>query len=200
MVKKAASFTNTVYNALIEQFTVAGAPYTDNEFLMQNHSTQPKLWVKALEDFSSAAGDNCSSPLNSVNNWCGITVRPFDGENSNIQNVVFNTYSGWDIADTLYLRLLLSGWTNGKARPYWHNLGFRNMENKIIITPNTTSISLRNSGSNQTVTLFIDGNTSKGWIENKLFDNSNTFNYIMNVSSYVAQGSCIIPPIINTTS
>ncbi len=187
---KAATYTNIVYNALIEQFTIAGAPYTDYEFLIQNHSTQPKLWVKALEDFSAVAGDNCSYPLNSFNNRCGITVGPYDGGNNNIKDVVFNTYSDWDIADAADLNILLSGWTQGKAGPYLHGLGFRNMQNKIIITPNTTSVSLRNSGSNQTVTLFIDGNTSKDWIDNKLFDNSNAFNYIMDVWKTVAQGSC----------
>ncbi|MCP4088511.1 MAG: hypothetical protein GY746_01790 [Gammaproteobacteria bacterium] len=187
---QAATFTNTVYNALIEQFTIAGAPYTNHEVLMQNHSTQPLLWVKSLESFSAVAGDACSYPLSSVNNRCGITVGRFDDLDDDIQNVVFNEHSDWQIADASDLNRLLSGWTEGRAWEYTNSLGFGILANKIIITPDTTSISLRNSGSNQMVVKFIDMTAQKHWIDNKLYDNSDAFDRITRVQTNTWVGSC----------
>jgi len=187
---QAASFTNTVYNALIEQFTIAGAPYTNNEVLIQNHSTQPLLWVKSLESFTAAAGDTCSYPLSSTNNRCGITVGRYDDGNDEIQNVVYHGYSDWKIADASDLNTLLSGWTEGRAWSYTNSLGFGILGNKIIITPDTTSITLRHSGSNQMVVKFIDMTALKGWIDNKLYDNSDAFNRITKIQGNNWVGSC----------
>ncbi len=58
--------TNKVYNALIAQFKAGGAPYTNDYFLMATHTDgTPRLWVKSLEDFTQANGDNCTYPLTS---------------------------------------------------------------------------------------------------------------------------------------
>ncbi len=179
---KAATFTNTVYNALIQQFTIAGGPYSNHEFLMQNHSTQPLLWVKSLEDFTLAAGDICPYPLNSIDNRCGITVGRFNEWNG-FHAVVYNGYTNWQIANAYELEFLLSDWTHGKAWSYLHDLGFRNMENKIILSNYAVNISLTNSYANQEAAIFIDGNTNKSWLgDRKLFDNTNAFDYIMDVS------------------
>ena len=187
---QAASFTNTVYNSLIEQFTIAGAPYTNHEVLIQNHSTQPLLWVKSLESFTAASGDSCVYPLSSSNNRCGLTVGRYDDGNDDIQHVVYHGHSDWQIADASDLNTLLSGWTGGRAFSYTNSLGFGVLGNKIIITPDTTSISLRNSGSNQMVVKFIDMTAQKSWIDNKLYDNSDAFDRITRVQSNTWVGSC----------
>ncbi len=89
---KAASFTNRVYNALYQQFTIAEGPYTNQEFLMQYHSNFPLLWVKSLKDFTLAGGDICPSPLNSIDNRCDITVGCFS-EYNGFHAVIYNGYT-----------------------------------------------------------------------------------------------------------
>ena len=187
---QATAFTNLVYNALIEQFTVAGAPYTNHDVLIQNHTSQPLLWVKSLESFTAAAGDTCGYPLSSTYNRCGITVGRYNDGNDDIQNIVYHGYSDWKIADASDLNTLLSGWTGGRAWEYTNSLGFGILGNKIIITPDTTSISLRHSGSNQMVVKFIDMTAEKGWIDDKLYDNSDAFDRITKVQGNNWVGSC----------
>ncbi len=188
---KAASFTNAVYNALIKQFTVAGAPYTDSSFLMQNHSSGPRLWVKSLEEFTIASGDNCNAPLTSANNRCGVTVGFYNSGNGAISNKVYRGHTKWQFANASELNTLLGGWTSGTAGNYLESkLGFKHMKSKIVLSTNTTIVSLSNSGANQTVVMFFDGSTGKGKIDNKLFDNSKAFNLIAPNSKTTGNGSC----------
>jgi len=188
---KATSFTNAVYNALVEQLTVAGAPYTNDYFMMQNHASEPRLWVKSLEEFTIAAGNNCNTPLTSANNRCGVTVGFYNSSNSAISNKVYRGHTKWQFANASELNTLLGGWTSGTAGNYLESmLGFKHMKNKIVLSTNTTTVSLSNSGSNQTVVMFFDGSTGKGKIDNKLFDNSKAFNLIAPNSKTIANGSC----------
>ncbi len=188
---KAGTFTNTVYNALTDQFTNAGAPYTDDYFVIQNSETIPRLWVKSLEEFTLAHGDDCNFPLNSVNRKCGVTVGRYNEGNGNITNEVYRGHSRWQFANSSELNTLLSGWNSGNAGNYLQNtLGFKDMNSKIILSTNTTTISLSNSGSNQTAVIFFDTNVGKASLDNKLFDNSKAFNLITPNSKTVKSGSC----------
>ena len=188
---KAGTFTNTVYNALTDQFTAAGAPYTDDYFVIQNSETTPRLWVKSLEEFTIAHGDDCNLPLNSNNNKCGVTVGRYNGGNNNITNEVYRGYTGWQFSSSSELNTLFSGWFIGTAGHYLQNvLGFKNMNNKIILSTNTTTISLSNSGNNQTAVIFFDTNVGKGSLDNKLFDDRKAFDLITPYQKRVASGSC----------
>ncbi|MFZ0452983.1 MAG: hypothetical protein WAM24_04475 [Ignavibacteriaceae bacterium] len=189
--KKAGTYTNNVYNALTDQFTTAGAPYTDDYFVIQYSETTPRLWVKSLEEFSLAHGDDCNSPFNSVNNKCGVTVGRYNEGNSNITNEVYRGYTKWQFADASELNMLLSGWHIGTAGNYLKDiLGFKNMNNKIILSTNTTTFSLSNSGNNQTAVIFFDTNVGKGSLDNKLFDNRKAFDLITPYQKRTASGSC----------
>ncbi len=188
---KAGTFTNNVYNALTDQFTNAGAPYTDDHFVIQYSETTPRLWVKSLEEFTLAHGDDCNSPFNSIDNKCGVTVGRYNEGNSNITNEIYRGYTKWQFSNASELNTLLSGWTNGTAGNYLQNvLGFKNMNNKIILSTNTTTFSLSNSGNNQTAVIFFDTNVGKGSLDNKLFDNRKAFDLITPFQKRVASGSC----------
>ena len=117
-------------------------------------NSNPYLWPKSLENFTTAAGDNCTDPLTSANP-CGITADFYNGHS--MGKVVFKGYSGWETAGTTLLTYLLAGWSSGTAGNYLENtLGFQNMENKIFISSNTVTVSLNESGSNQIFVPFFD--------------------------------------------
>ena len=188
---KAGTFTNNVYNALTDQFTNAGAPYTDDHFVIQYSETTPRLWVKSLEEFTLAHGDDCNFPLNSNNNKCGVIVGRYNEGNGSITNEVYRGYSKWQFASSSELNTLLSGWNISTAGNYLeNNLGFKNMHNKIILSHNTKTISLSNSGNNQTAVLFFDTNVGKANLDNKLFDNEKAFDFITPSSKWTGQRSC----------
>ena len=186
----AASFTNAVYNALTNQFTAAGAPYTDDYFLMQYRENAPLLWVKSLEDFTVAAGDGCNDPLTSADP-CGITAGSYNQGNGAIKDEVYRGYTNWYFASATALNELLAGWESGTAHNYLGNtIGFKNMNNKIVLSTDSTTISLNHSGANQQVVMFFDGRVNKNQINNKLFDDNQAFNLITPTSKRTAQGSC----------
>ena len=149
-----ATRTNSLYNALINQLTAGGAPYSDDNFVLMYDQQNPYMWPKSLEDFTVAAGDNCTDPLTSANP-CGVTANFYD--ESNVDNVLYKGYTGWSEADKQLLINLLAGWTSGTAGDYLqNNLDFKNMKNKVIISTNTVSISLNETYKTQYVVPFFD--------------------------------------------
>ncbi len=143
---EAAGRTNNLYNALISQFTAAGAPYTNENLILMYNQDNPYLWPKSLEDFTIAAGDNCADPLTSAIP-CGVTANFYD--ESSVGNVVFKGYTGWLKAGTTLLTNLLAGWTSGTAGYYLqNNLGFKNMNNKIIMSQDAKYVKFTPSDQN----------------------------------------------------
>ncbi len=192
--KKAGTYTNYVYNALTDQFTTAGAPYTDDHFIIQYSETTPILWVKSLEEFTNAMGSNCSSPLNSQSNRCGKTIGLYSGGNSEINNKIYRTYTNWQFANSSELNELLSGWNSGTAGNYLQRQrGFKNMQKKIILSTSTTSISLSNSGAYQEAVIFFDTDVDKSMIDNKLFDNKKAFDLITPYTKSLSETSPCLP-------
>ncbi len=124
-----ATFTNGVYNALLDQFTVAGAGYTDDSLLSQNDLSSPLLWVKSLEDYTTAAGDACADPLTSANP-CGVTVGVHGEINP---GVVYRGYLIDAYANSAQLSGLLSGWSSGTPAAFLEaTYGFKNMQGKLV--------------------------------------------------------------------
>ncbi|MCP4001007.1 MAG: hypothetical protein GY727_08870, partial [Gammaproteobacteria bacterium] len=77
---EAATNVNMLYNSQIDQLTAGGAPYTDENYVLEYATSTPYLWPFSLEDFTIAAGDNCADPLTSAKP-CGITANKYNNEN-----------------------------------------------------------------------------------------------------------------------
>jgi hypothetical protein len=135
----AAAWTNEVYNSLVDQFTAAGAPYTDDWLAMEYDATSPHLWVKSLEDFTAAAGDDCPYPLTSSGDACGVTARLWD-DPINVSGINYRGYTDWNHPIAYRMNLLLSGWTDGTPGNYLQNtFGFQNMQNKILLSTSSVA-------------------------------------------------------------
>jgi hypothetical protein len=153
--------TNGVYNALIAQFTTAGAPYTNDDFLMATHDDgTPRLWVKSLEDFAQAYGSPCTYPLTSEvpanSSSCGVMAGWW---NSPVlgNTFTYRGYTEWAWTGHSHLQQLFNGWNSGTAGNYLETKrGFKNMTNKVIITVDPISITLGNSPGPQEFVPFID--------------------------------------------
>jgi hypothetical protein len=159
---QAGVFTNKVYNALIAQFTTAGAPYSNDYFLMATHNGDPRLWIKSLEDFSQTAGDYCNYPLTSEvsgtpgdERACGITAGYW---NDNPHPVLtYRGYKDWALVNSDHLNDLLNGWNSGTAGNFLETVrGFKNMKNKVIISTNIVPITLANYPNSENFIPFID--------------------------------------------
>ena len=153
-----ANRTNNLYNALIDQFTAGGEAYSDENFVQEYKASGSFLWPLSLEDFTAAAGDNCADPLNSAKP-CGTTVGWFNNDTNpkKMSSVTYKGYKGWIQANSDNLTALLADWKSGTAGNYLqNNLGFKNMKNKIILSPNMVEISLNETGATQYVVPFFD--------------------------------------------
>ncbi len=160
---KAASAVNYVYNSLIQQYALGGAPYTNKNFVFEYNPSY--LWVKSLEDFTVAAGGNCTEPLTSATP-CGITAGFYN--DGSLQSVNYRGYSGWQKAGSALLVNLLAGWKSGTAGTYLEqNLGFENMENKIIISTNEEEITLNEVDGYQYVIPFFDTDWDYNFLPSK---------------------------------
>ena len=161
-----AGRTNNLYNALIDQFTAAGEGYSDENLVQEYSASGSSLWPLSLEDFTTAAGDHCADPLNSANP-CGTTVGWFniDTNPKKMSSVTYKGYKGWIQANSDNLTELLAGWNSGTAGNYLqNNLGFKNMRNKIILSPNVVEINLDETGATQYVVPFFDTNWSYNFL------------------------------------
>jgi hypothetical protein len=177
LCNQAGIATNGVYNALIAQFNAGGAPYTNDYFLMATHfdNGTPRLWVKSMEDFSQAAGDNCAYPLTS-NAPCGITAADAWYTPPNVLPLTYRGYNefGW-VGQTL-LNDVLNGWDSGTAGNFLETKrDFKNMKNKIIIAHNTVSIRLANADNNLDFVPFIDTDFDYSF-QPGLVDDTDSFN------------------------
>lgn len=165
----AVNNTNELYNNLIEQLTISGAPFTDENFVTWNNQSDGYLFIKSLEEFTTAAGDNCATPLTSAKP-CGITAGRYD--TGNLRPVVYKGYTNWLKAGSNLIENLVSGWTTGTAGDYLEDsLGFKNMKNKIVISTNTVKIDLSNSETDQDFVVFFDTDPTydfmKGLVKNQ---------------------------------
>jgi hypothetical protein len=125
-----------LYSDLKSFYALAGAPYTNDHFLLQ-YSSDPRLWVKSLEDFTLAAGDACPDPLTS-NHPCGVTSGLWN--QGQYPAVTYRGYTDWSTSNAGNMNILLSGWTSGTPGNYLENtLGFENMQNKILLTKSSVS-------------------------------------------------------------
>mgnify|MGYP002276803007 CR=1 FL=1 len=144
----AADAVNKVYNNLVRQLTVAGAPYTTDDLVMLYDSPDYiYLLPTSLEDFTTAAGDNCTYPLTSANP-CGKTAGYYNSRN--FRDVVYKGYTFWYNAGTGILKELLKDWKSGTAGDYLENRGFKNMKNKVILSGQSVKIDLNNSHADNT--------------------------------------------------
>ncbi len=77
---EAATYVNVLYNNQINQITAGGAPYTDENYVLEYSSGNAYIWPLSLEDFTIAAGDTCADPLTSAKP-CGIAANKYNSEN-----------------------------------------------------------------------------------------------------------------------
>jgi len=160
LCNETAAYVNNLYNNLIEQLTKGGAPYTDENFVLEYSAGSPYIWPFSLEDFTTAAGDNCADPLTSAKP-CGITANKYNNEN--MKSVTFKGYTGWLIASNdIHLTHLLAGWTSGTVGDYLEDsLGFKNMKNKIVVGEHTVSIEISSAGEKSNYISFFDTDINK---------------------------------------
>lgn len=181
---EAATFTNGVYNALVAQFTAAGAPYTTDDLLMQNHQSNPVLWIRSLEDFTRAAGYAFIDPL--VSDVSGNDENdPYPyGPTSGLWNdpmawphiVHYRGYSEWTFASSDHLNILLNGWSSGTTGNFLETeRGFKYMTEKLIIANNTVSITLERAPESMNAVPFIDGTIDHSF-QSGVVDDAASFN------------------------
>ncbi len=147
--------SNAVYNILLTQFKLTGAPYTGSDLLYQkNTSGQELVWVKSLEDYTIQSGANCNYPLTSVSVAQG--VDPTCGPTAGIVGSAFSftTYHGtqnFQKPRLQYLNGLVDPLPDIGSSPiytYLESLGFESMNNKILIADTL---------------VFIKSTVSNGW-------------------------------------
>jgi len=187
---KAAVATNTVYNDLVNQFTKAGAQFTDDNFLMYNDDDNPGLWVKSLEEFTVANGDNCPDLLTS-DKPCGVLASLYTAAPP--LSVTYRGYKFWEWEGLNGWTELLSGWVSGTPGDYLEDsLGFQNMKNKIFIDQSTVSIMLIHSHKNIDVVPFFDTDIDKyaGGGDYQPFQDSDGFNYVVHSEKVNSEHGC----------
>jgi hypothetical protein len=183
LCNQAGVAANAVYNALVEQFTTGGAPYTNDDFLMATHDDgTPRLWVKSLENFTQAYGSICTYPLTS-GSPCGITAG-FHDNNLDLTHIYRGyqafAYTGYPHFQQL---LLFNGWNSGTAGQFLETArGFENMTNKIIITMGSVNIELDQSREKQDFVAFIDTDFEYSFQWGMVLDDA-AFNRITSVTS-----------------
>jgi len=151
---EASSNVNDLYNNLVQQLTAAGAPYTTDDLVMLYDSPDYiYLLPTSLEDFTTAAGDNCTYPLTSANP-CGKTAGYYNSRN--FRDVVYKGYTNWYNSGTGILKDLLKDWKSGTAGDYLESLGFKNMSNKVILSGQSVEILLDKADIEQEFVVFFD--------------------------------------------
>jgi hypothetical protein len=173
----AAGRMQTTWDHLRNQFNLVGAPYTNQDLLMENSATDPVLYVLSLEDFTAAAGESCTD-LTTDNYDCPSVLRgPYDLDSSPITHVKFSSQDGpWTFAEETDLTALMNGWPSGDAWTYLQEnngtvtRGFKNMENKVLVVdhylPSTLTLEHGSTGEFQNWTfefvVFLDTNMNHG--------------------------------------
>jgi hypothetical protein len=122
--------TNNLYQDLATQFTLAGLPYTDDKDMLRNAGDH-ELYVRSLEDFTQAAGNNCPTPLTSANP-CGVTTGTWASTDERIVRL-YDNYSIWQTPNAAQVTDMIH--SRGSLTPgeYMNKLGFHNAEHKIIL-------------------------------------------------------------------
>ncbi len=174
----------------MSQFTKAGAQFTDDNFLMYNDDDNPGLWVKSLEEFTVANGDNCPDLLTS-DNPCGVLASLYTAAPP--LSVTYRGYMFWEWEGLNSWTELLSGWVSGTPGDYLEDsLGFQNMKNKIFIDQSTVSIMLIHSHKNIDVVPFFDTDIDKyaGGGDYQPFQDSDGFNYVVHSEKVNSEHGC----------
>lgn len=131
--------TNQMYNDLLVQATYVGAPYSSENFTYQHFDSNPVVWVKSLEAFTTEAGYNCTSPLTN-SNPCGPASGYFYTKLTD--SSYWNTTASFRFATGSELRNLINvsqvgSMTNGA---YLESQGFMNMSNKTIMASDSVRV------------------------------------------------------------
>jgi plastocyanin len=133
---QAAELVDDIYDNVQDQFALSGAPYDVNDqTALLNGTTY--LFTLSLEDYTNSVSpsNTCTEPLTFADP-CGPTsgtnTQTFSGQ-------TYATRDDWSPATAPMLRSLLAGWTTGSqnAGTYLDDLGFSNMDDKILLTPTT---------------------------------------------------------------
>lgn len=197
---QAAARINAVYNSLIEQLTLAGAPYTNDDFVFINDADEPFLMPLSVEAFTYSYEwpDACGTPLTtfSAGNPCGGIMHGYYNTDNGIANVTHRSYKGWEIADAEKFNILLSGWTSGMPGKFLQSAyGFKNMKNKIIITPTLLKMRLDDTNKDMMVIAFFDTDMDHDWISS-LIDTKGEFEKL--TLEVIADGGICWGPSIQT--
>ncbi len=185
----AVNDTNTIYNNLLNQFETAGAPYSDSNVLLHYvtdagaEDAAANLYVRSLEDFTAAAGDSCPSPLTSVNQPCGVTV----GYGLKSFRVNYSDQDNWVVARSTQLQTLLDGQGSSQTpAEYLNSVGFENMADKIVLTPDLVYFTIGQSGSsvgyNAAAWCFIDTDISNSFSKQPFCSSSAVFDKLLQVT------------------
>ncbi len=159
---QAAGRANDVYNALLAQYTAAGAPYTGDNFVLKYDADNPYLFPLSLEDFTKAAGSTCTYPLVS-SAPCGVMAVRYD-DTAAVNTVHYLGYTNWGISRMSHLDAWVEGWKSGTPGQYLEKTyGFKNMENKIIVSSTNYSYKLKGTDAWQVMTGFFDTDMVYGW-------------------------------------
>ena len=181
---------NELYNSLLTQMTFGGAEYTGENLVFQYNSTKPLVWVNSLENFTSAAGSNCTSSLTNTN-LCGPTVGYYY---STLSHTVYSQASGFGFASSADLDNLIDVnnasqySTNGE---YLEANGFKNMSKKTVISTDSVYFKLPKSNHHTPSVPFFNTDippvTNYAGDLTSVFISSDDFAYVLypkNVGSY----------------
>ena len=168
----AYNYTNLVYERLAHQFALAGLPYTDDEVIVENTGgPNPPLYVRSLEKFTQTAGQSCPTPL-TADTPCGVTTA-LAGDTAHIaapMHVDYDGYSTWYPANSYHLGELIKNRGSMTPGQYLDAHGFENAGDKILLTPQTTTIRYKISYTRKNLHVdvtvharcFLDTDTSFG--------------------------------------
>jgi len=146
--------TNDLYNAVIKQMTDGGAPYTNDYVLYQHFQEKPRVWVRSLEDFTTAAGYNCNSPLTN-SNPCGPTSGTWQ---STLQVNTYREMGPFHFAQNEDLTKLLDPSKIGTATNghYLSTQGFENMTQKTIVAPQLINVTFSHDNVSREAIVFFN--------------------------------------------
>lgn len=143
----AEGYVKEVYGNLQRQFAFAGAPYTNDDVLLQNGSGW--LFARSIDAFTKASGASCTYPLTSAAP-CGPTVG--DATLTSF-GVTYAGYDGWLPAASAQLSTMLAGFralsssSTETAGAYLSSIGFADAADKIVITPTRVEGSVQIDGT-----------------------------------------------------
>lgn len=189
----AAIETNQLYNSLITQMTYGGAQYTNNYYIFQYSSTNPVVWTRSLEDFTTQAGyTNCRMPLYN-GEPCGPAAGYFY---TKLEDTTYRGLSGLTFANSTDL----VQWIDVNAASsysaiyeYLDAQGFNSMISKTVIASDSIVITFFDANVTTAVVPFFTSNESVQDMYNHptaVVQDATTFSWVFYPKNQGESGLC----------